>query len=54
MRISNCSRASLFTNVDRLTVTRSIFVGRGMGPVTSDPARSAVSIIVFADSSTIL
>src|SRR3989344_2114705 len=51
MRISNWSRASLCLNVDRLTVNLRIFVGRGVGPCTTAPLRSAVSMIFPAASS---
>src|ERR1035437_8357851 len=35
IRISNCSRASLWTNVERFTVQRLISVGSGTGPTTT-------------------
>ena len=43
--ISNCSRAFLWTKLDRLTVYLRISVGKGTGPTTSAPLRIAVSTI---------
>src|SRR3990167_4137589 len=54
MRISNCSLASLWTKVERLTVHRLISVGSGTGPTTTASKRAAVSIICFTDRSRIL
>src|SRR3989338_1842570 len=54
MRISNCSRASLWTNVERFTVQRWVSVGSGTGPTTTASKRAAVSIICFTDMSRIL
>ena len=42
MRTSNCSRDFLSTCGERRTVYRLIFVGRGIGPETPAPVRSAV------------
>jgi hypothetical protein len=44
-RISNCSRASLWTNVERLTVYFRISLGSGTGPRMVASCRFAVSII---------
>src|SRR3989344_6756960 len=54
IRISNCSRASLWTKVERLTVQRFISVGSGTGPTTFASSRAAVSIICFTETSRIL
>lgn len=54
VRISNCSRASLWTNVDRLTVYFLICVGNGIGPTTFASKRVAVSIICLTEASRIL
>src|SRR3989344_8534258 len=52
--ISNCSRAFLCTNEERLTVYFLVSVGRGIGPKTSASYLTAVSIICFTDTSRIL
>src|SRR3990172_358703 len=49
VRISNCSPESLSTNGDLLTVNFLISVGRGIGPATDTPVRSAASTICSAD-----
>ena len=54
VRISNCSRASLWTNGPRMTVYFSIRVGSGTGPATAAPVRCAVSTICSADWSSSL
>ncbi len=54
MRISNCSRASLCTKVERFTVYFLISVGKGIGPTTAASKRNAVSIIDFTLVSRIL
>ena len=46
VRISNCSRLSLYLWGERRMVTISFSVGRGMGPETRAPVRLAVSTIV--------
>ena len=53
-RISNCSRASLLTKVERLSVIFSIFVGSGTGPTTIAPLSFAVVTILVTASSTSL
>ncbi len=50
-RISNCSRAFLFTNVDRFKVIFSIFVGSGTGHTTMAPLSFAVDTIFVTASS---
>jgi hypothetical protein len=52
--ISYWSLEFLCTKVDLLTVTFSILVGRGIGPLMIAPVLMAVSIISFALSSMIL
>jgi len=52
-RTSNCSRAFLWTWGERITVINDRSVGRGIGPTTTAPVRSAVSIILRADLSMI-
>src|SRR3990167_5886128 len=54
MRISNCSRASLWTKLERLTVHRLISVGSGTGPTMTASKRAAVSIICLTERSRIL
>src|SRR5918992_3079706 len=54
VRISNCSRPSLWTKGPRMTVYFSIRVGSGTGPATSAPVRCAVSTICSADWSSSL
>jgi len=54
VRISNCSRASLCTNVERLTVYFLISVGSGIGPTTVASKRIAVSMICLVLASRIL
>ena len=54
IRISNCSRASLKTKVERLTVYFLISVGSGIGPTTFASKRKAVSIICLILASSIL
>ena len=54
IRISNCSRASLCTKVERFTVYFLISVGSGIGPITFASKRSAVSMICFTETSRIL
>src|SRR5690606_10447563 len=49
VRISNCSRDFLSMCGDRLTVNRSIRVGRGIGPRTWAPVRFAVCRISLVD-----
>src|ERR1700730_18332502 len=49
VRISNCSRASLSMNGERITVYLSISVGSGTGPETRAPVCCAVSTICIAD-----
>ena len=49
VRISNCSRESLSMNGERITVNFLICVGRGIGPATTAPVRSAASTICSAD-----
>ena len=51
VRISNCSRAVLWTKVDLFTVNFSILVGRGIGPAIREPVLSAVSMMSLAVSS---
>src|SRR5581483_3669366 len=53
VRISNCSRASLSTKGDRITVYLSISVGKGTGPETRAPVCCAVFTICIADWSRI-
>ena len=48
----NCSRDFLFTNVERLTVKMRLWVGRGMGPLTTAPVAFTVFAIFSADLST--
>src|SRR5277367_3544025 len=48
VRISNWSMLFLSTCGERLTVKRSIRVGSGMGPATTEPVRDAVSAISVA------
>src|SRR5687767_5324039 len=54
VRISSCSCESLSMKGDLMTENFSILVGRGTGPATSAPVRSAVSTICTADWSSIL
>jgi len=54
VRISNCSRASLCTKVERLTVYFLISVGSGIGPTTVASKRIAVSMICLVLASRIL
>src|SRR5687768_14899384 len=54
VRISNCSRPSLWTNGPRMTVYFSIRVGSGTGPAIAAPVRCAVSTICSADWSSSL
>ena len=49
VRISNCSRESLYLCVARITVNNERSVGNGIGPDTSAPVRCAVSTILAAD-----
>ena len=49
VRISNCSRPSLWTKGERMTVSFLICVGSGIGPATTAPVRSAASTICSAD-----
>ena len=51
VRLSNCSRLSLYLWVARRMVTTSRSVGRGMGPDTRAPVRFAVSTIFSAAAS---
>lgn len=51
-RISNCSRAFLFTKVDRFTVNFSILVGSGIGHTVCEPVSFAALTIFFTASST--
>src|SRR5262249_24918120 len=51
VRISNCSRDFLSTCGERLTVTRSLWVGNGIGPATRPPVRRTVSTISRTDRS---
>ena len=51
VRISNCSRLSLYLCGDRITVNVFFSVGKGTGPTTVAPARWTVSTIFFADES---
>src|SRR5262249_25646226 len=53
MRISKCSRESLSTCGDRITVKRRISVGSGTGPWTFAWVRRTVSTIFFVDWSMI-
>src|SRR5471030_566025 len=48
VRISNWSMLFLSTWGERLTVKRSILVGSGIGPATTEPVRDAVSAISVA------
>src|SRR3989344_5316387 len=50
-RISNCSRESLWTKVERFTVYFRISVGSGIGPNTSASWRFTVSIICLHELS---
>src|SRR3989339_1058976 len=50
-RNSNCSRAVLWTNVERLTVYFLCSVGNGIGPTISAPFRTAVSTICLIELS---
>jgi len=52
-RISNCSRAFLCTKLERFTVYLWVSVGKGTGPTTSAPFRTAVSTICFTELSII-
>ena len=47
--ISYCSREFLCTNDERIVVYFVFSVGRGTGPFSTAPVRSAVSIIVRVD-----
>src|SRR4030065_501837 len=49
VRISNCSCESLSMNVERRIVNLSFLVGKGTGPTTLAPLRSAVSTMRRAD-----
>lgn len=49
VRISNCSRESLYLCGERITVNSERSVGNGTGPETSAPVRFAVSTILLAD-----
>ena len=49
VRISKCSCESLSMKVERRIVNLSILVGKGTGPTTRAPVRSAVSTIRLAD-----
>src|SRR5690606_40280494 len=51
VRISKCSRLSLYLWGDRMTQTTFFSVGRGTGPTTVAPARVTVSTILRADES---
>src|SRR5688572_28090906 len=51
VRISKCSRLSLYLWGDRMTHTTFFSVGRGTGPTTVAPARVTVSTILRADES---
>ena len=54
VRISKCSRESLSTCGPRMTQKRRMCVGRGTGPATLAPVRSAVSTICPVEVSSIL
>src|SRR5699024_12719436 len=49
VRISNCSRESLYICGERITVNTSRSVGKGTGPAIVAPVLSAVSTIFCAD-----
>src|SRR5699024_11022318 len=51
VRISKCSRLSLYLWGERMTHTTFFSVGRGTGPTTCAPARVTVSTIFRADVS---
>ena len=53
VRISKCSRLSLYLCGERITVTTFFSVGSGTGPTTFAPARVTVSTILLADESMI-
>src|SRR5262249_42751050 len=52
VRISKCSRESLYLCGERMTQKRLISVGSGTGPATCAPVRVTVSTILRADEST--
>src|SRR6476620_10414571 len=51
VRISKCSRLSLYLCGERITQITFFSVGRGTGPTTVAPARVTVSTILRADES---
>src|SRR5699024_8710846 len=51
VRISNCSRPSLYLCDERQTENTTLSVGRGIGPETFAPERLAVPTIFSADGS---
>ena len=51
VRISKCSRLSLYLCGDRITQNTFFSVGRGTGPTTVAPARVTVSTILRAEES---
>src|SRR5699024_10033344 len=52
VRISKCSRESLYLCGDRITQKRLISVGSGTGPEMAAPVRVTVSTILRAEEST--
>ena len=52
VRISKCSRESLYLCGERMTQKRLISVGSGTGPATCAPVRVTVSTIFRAEEST--
>src|SRR5699024_12810535 len=51
VRISNCSRESLYLCGERITVYTERSVGNGIGPTVCAPVLCADSTILFADTS---
>jgi hypothetical protein len=51
VRISKCSRLSLYLCGDRITQNTFFSVGRGTGPATEAPVRVTVSTILRAEVS---
>ncbi len=49
MRISKCSRLSLYLCGERITVKRCFSVGSGTGPLMVAPVRTTVSTIFLVD-----